>query len=68
MPEKQSPYEKFGNFNFGLTAAQQWIPRQIALRGAGWAGQKPLGKPSSKLQLQRWVLHLTETTLPISNR
>jgi RHS repeat-associated protein len=43
-PEKQSAYEKFGNFNYGLTAAQQMIPREIALIGAGWAGQRAIGK------------------------
>ena len=44
IPEKQSQYEDFGNFNYGMTAAQQGIPRQVALRGAGWAGQKAIGK------------------------
>jgi len=44
VPLKQSQYEDFGNWNFGLTAAQQGIPRQIALRGAGWAGQRAIGK------------------------
>ncbi len=44
VPLKQSQYGDFGNWNFGLTAAQQGIPRQIALRGAGWAGQRAIGK------------------------
>ena len=35
--DPQSPYEDFGNFNFGATAAAEGIPEDVALRGAGWA-------------------------------
>jgi uncharacterized protein RhaS with RHS repeats len=38
-----SPYEDFGNFNFGATAASLGIPEDVALRGAGYAGQRAVG-------------------------
>jgi hypothetical protein len=37
---QQSPYQDFGNFNFGATGAAAGIPLQILLRGAGWAQQR----------------------------
>jgi len=36
----QSPFEDFGNFNFGATAASLGLPLSVALRGAGYAGVK----------------------------
>jgi len=38
-----SPFEDFGNFNFGATAATLGIPEGVALRGAGYAGQRAVG-------------------------
>jgi len=38
-----SPFEDFGNFNFGATAAALGIPENVALRGAGYAGQRAVG-------------------------
>jgi hypothetical protein len=35
-----SPYQDFGNFNFGVTGAAAGIPSQVLLRGAGWAQQQ----------------------------
>ncbi len=37
----KSPYEDFGNFNYGATAAAMGIPLNIALRGAGWKQSNP---------------------------
>jgi hypothetical protein len=37
---KRSPFEDFGNFNYGATAAAHGIPEWLALRGAGWASLK----------------------------
>jgi hypothetical protein len=39
----KSPFEDFGNFNHGATAAAQGIPMSVALRAAGYAGQKAQG-------------------------
>ena len=39
----KSPFEDFGNFNYGATAAAQGIPMSVALRAAGYAGQKAQG-------------------------
>jgi RHS repeat-associated protein len=39
----KSPFEDFGNFNYGATAAAQGIPLSVALRAAGYAGQKAQG-------------------------
>lgn len=39
----KSPFEDFGNFNYGATAAAQGIPLAVALRAAGYAGQKAQG-------------------------
>jgi RHS repeat-associated protein len=41
QPDKKSPYEDFGNFNYGATAAAMGIPLNIALRGAGWKQPNP---------------------------
>ena len=40
LPTKSqgSPFEDFGNFNFGATAAKAHVPRFAAVRGAGAAG------------------------------
>jgi hypothetical protein len=38
-----SPYEDFGNFNYGATAGALGIPENVALRAAGYAGQKARG-------------------------
>jgi RHS repeat-associated protein len=35
-----SPYQEFGNFNFGATGAAWGIPLDILLRGAGYAQEK----------------------------
>ena len=34
------PYEDFGNFNYGATAAALGVPENVALRMAGFAGQR----------------------------
>jgi len=39
----QSPYEDYGNFNYGVVAATSGVPFTVALRGAGYAGQKAQG-------------------------
>lgn len=36
----QSPFEDFGNFNYGATAASLGLPIDVALRAAGYAGVK----------------------------
>ena len=36
----QSPFEDFGNFNYGATANSLGLPLSVALRGAGYAGVK----------------------------
>ena len=41
--DSASPYEDFGNFNYGATAAALGIPESVALRAAGYAGQKARG-------------------------
>ncbi len=50
--DRQSPYEDFGNFNFGATAAALGIPENVALRGAGWASTR--SDPSRAAQLGHW--------------
>src|SRR5579872_1122968 len=35
-----SPYQDFGNFNFGMTGAAAGIELQVLLRGAGWAQRR----------------------------
>jgi len=35
-----SPYQEFGNFNYGVTGAAAGIELQVLLRGAGWAQQR----------------------------
>ena len=35
-----SPFEQFGNFNYGATGAAAGLPLQVLLRGAGWAQQR----------------------------
>jgi RHS repeat-associated protein len=35
-----SPYQEFGNFNFGATGAAWGIPLDVLLRGAGYAQEK----------------------------
>ena len=42
--DSASPFEDFGNFNFGATAAALGIPENVALRGAGYAGQRAVGQ------------------------
>ena len=37
---RQSPFEDFGNFNYGETAASLGLPLSVALRGAGYGGTK----------------------------
>ncbi len=39
----QSPYENYGNFNYGVVAATSGVPFAVALRAAGYAGQKAQG-------------------------
>ncbi len=39
--DKKSPYEDFGNFNYGATAAAMGIPLNVALRAAGWKQSNP---------------------------
>jgi hypothetical protein len=36
----QSPFEDFGNFNYGATAASLRLPLSLTLRAAGYAGTK----------------------------
>jgi hypothetical protein len=43
-----SPYEDFGNFNYGFVAAANHIPLGVALRGAGWAQQKSAGASNAQ--------------------
>jgi RHS repeat-associated protein len=38
-----SPYEDFGNYNYGATAAALGIPESAGLRAAGYAGQRARG-------------------------
>jgi hypothetical protein len=35
-----SPYQSFGNFNYGATGAAAGIQLQVLLRAAGWAQER----------------------------
>jgi RHS repeat-associated protein len=52
LPDPRSPFEDFGNFNFGATAAALGIPEDVALRGAGWASTQ--ADPGRAKQLGHW--------------
>src|SRR5262249_24115552 len=55
---RRSPFEDFGNFNYGATAAGLGLPEWMALWGAGWASlqadprraQMGLGTPYPSLR------------------
>jgi RHS repeat-associated protein len=50
--DRQSPFEDFGNFNYGATAAALGVPESAALRLAGWASTR--SDPSRSQQLGHW--------------
>ena len=47
-----SKYENFGNFNYGVTGRAMGIPREILLRGAGYASIK--ADPARKENFGNW--------------
>src|SRR5579859_4870525 len=49
-----SPYEDFGNFNYGATAAALGVPEDVTLRLAGFAGQR--ARDHSRLDSARTAL------------
>jgi len=50
--DQKSPFEEFGNFNYGATAAALGVPENAALRLAGWASTR--SDPTRSQKLGHW--------------